>query len=280
MVCAETSTAGARARPDMAPGMANVLGLQRLAGNAAVAHLLPKLPVQRTCECGGGGCSSCAEEQDAMGEKGVAAEDGGRIGEESGEESQPLPVSTTGGQRAELPGTARSCPTNVAIPASKGPVVRDASGTVGERFTMRAEWQSAPYRGESSYCAAECGEYHQFVRGHMLASSYPDGSNPNDVSPTMFGGQKLDPVQYKEDGRTGNPAARYGHRDEPTTMNEQYLPDRKTGPTYKGEDFPSVSTGTWADIDLDFLGKTVDTCAGTDTSTHQWRVAYQGLIRP
>jgi hypothetical protein len=185
-------------------------------------------------------------------------------------------------QSDTLPGAPAACLLQAALPYSRSGILQSATGTVGEQFDVRAEWSSAPAasRGQTSYCAAECGEYHQFIRGHMLSSANKDGSNAKDVSATIFGGQPLDEKVFREDGLAGNPKARYGHRNERQTMNEKYEPDRATGPKYTGMDFPNVSIGTFADIDLTFLGKLVDTCNKTETMSSTWRVQFRGVIRP
>jgi len=151
---------------------------------------------------------------------------------------------------------------------------------VFERFEVRAEWSSAEHRGEASYCAAECGEYHQFVKGYLKTSSNKDGSDLKDVSGKVFGGKPLDEKVFQEDGLDNNPKARYGHRNEKQTMNEKYEPDRATGTKYVGKDAPGVHIGTFADFDLTFIGKLVDTCQGTETVSDPWRVFYRGVIRP
>jgi hypothetical protein len=169
-----------------------------------------------------------------------------------------------------------------ALPYARSGIKRDSLGTVGESFEVRVEWDSAPAagRGEASYCAAECGEYHQFVKGHALASPNADGSDLKDVSAKLFGGQALDENQFKEDGLDRDPAARYGHRREPQRTSERYEPDRATGTRYIGQDFPKISTGTFADLDLTFRGDVVDTCKNRVTDSGTWRVQYRGVIRP
>ncbi len=181
-----------------------------------------------------------------------------------------------------LPGAPSACVVNAALPYSRSGILRSSTGTVGEQFEVRVEWSSAPAvsRGETSYCAAECGEYHQFIKGHLWSSAEKDGSNLTDVSGKVFGGLPLDANVFHEDGLDRNPKARYGHRKEPQTMDEEYKPNRTAGPKYFGRDFPNVSIGTFADIDLTFLGKLVDTCNGTESSSDPWRVQYRGVIRP
>ena len=205
---------------------------------------------------------------------------------ENGEaEVQRLPnVSADNNQTSgeDLPGAPSACVLNAALPYAQSGILRALRGTVGEKFEIRAEWSNTPKssRGETSYCAAECGEYHQFLKGHMLSSSNEDGSDLTDVSPRLFGGQKLDENSFQEDGSDRNPNARYGHRKEPQTMDEDYKPNRMIGSKYFGRDFPNVSTGTVADIDLTFLGKLVDTCNRTEDQSATWRVQFRGVIRP
>ncbi len=181
-----------------------------------------------------------------------------------------------------LPGSPNACVVTATLPSDRSGILRSANGTVGERFEVAVEWQSAPEvgRGDASYCAAECGEYHQFVKGHALSSANEDGHDLTDVSAKLFGGLRLDENQFQEDGLDDNPNARYGHRSEPQTMNEKYEPNRATGTKYTGKDFPNVSIGTFADIDLTFRGDVVDICNQTLTSSKIWRVQYRGKIRP
>jgi hypothetical protein len=182
-----------------------------------------------------------------------------------------------------LPGAPTACLVQAELPYSRSGIIRSSTGEVGERFEVRAEWSSAPpaSRGESSYCAAECGEYHQFIKGHMRSSSNQDGSDLTDVGIKLFGGLALDEKQFREDGRDTNPDARYGHRSEKQTMDEKYEPDRLTGTKYIGKDFPRVMIGTFADIDITFRGDIVDTCNNDKTlMSDTWRVQYRGVIRP
>ncbi|MBC7823492.1 MAG: DUF4157 domain-containing protein [Candidatus Parcubacteria bacterium] len=188
--------------------------------------------------------------------------------------------ATTQGE--DLPGAPSACIPSAALPYARSGILRGLGGTVGEKFEIRAEWSSTPRssRGKTSYCAAECGEYHQFIKGHMLSSPNKDGSNLTDVSPRSFSGQKINENSFQEDGLDGNPSARYGHRKELQTMDEEYKPSRMTGSKYIGRDFPNVSIGTFADIDLTFLGKLIDTCNSTENQSASWRVQYRGVIRP
>ncbi|HEY5114832.1 MAG TPA: peptidoglycan-binding domain-containing protein, partial [Nakamurella sp.] len=158
-----------------------------------------------------------------------------------------IPNQTCDPDRPVPKGTA--CVKSKAVPANRSGIIRPSLGTVGESFEMNVEWSDTPLfnrRPRTSFCAAECGEYHQFVKGHQRTSSNKDGSDLKDVGGTMFGGEKLDENTFREDGLDGKPKARYGHRQEPTTMNEKYEPDRATGNKYFGKDFPNISIGTFA----------------------------------
>ncbi|MDH4607156.1 hypothetical protein [Pseudomonas sp. BN102] len=168
-----------------------------------------------------------------------------------------------------------------ALPFSRSGIIRSSTGSVRESFEVRVEWSnSKDRRKETSYCAAECGEYHQFVKGFMKSSSNKDGSDLKDVSGKVFGGKALDQNNFQEDGLDNDPKARYGHRMEKQTMDESYLPNRATGDKYVGKDAPGVLIGTFADFDLTFVGVLADTCNGTEKVSDPWRVSFRGVIRP
>jgi hypothetical protein len=265
-----------------------LLQLQRLAGNSAVAGLVRARPgqpadnppvVQRACGCGG----DCCAEGEASTEESAPLAPVQREGEAAPPTPpQPAAGGVGGPGKPELPGSPAACVTSALVPSWRSGIIRTVDGTVGERFAVKAEWDSAPFRGESSYCAAECGEYRQYVRGRMLSSSYPDGRDPVDVSPVVADGGKIDPGTFKEDALDGDASRRYGHRDENQKGADRYDPEpRRSGPAYTGQDFPNISLGTWADIDLEFVGKTIDVCnGGKETSSNQWTVKYTGVIRP
>jgi len=205
---------------------------------------------------------------------------------ESGKDSPELTRVISGNAndaiptRGELPGSPSACVVQSAMPYGRSGIIRTPGGSVFENFEVQVEWSSAKFRGEASYCAAECGEYHQFVKGYAKSSSNKDGSDLQDVSAKVFGGKKLDEKVFQEDGLDRNPKARYGHRNEKQTMDEKYEPDRATGTKYMGKDAPGIHIGTFADFDLTFIGKLVDTCKGTETVSDPWRVFYRGVIRP
>jgi hypothetical protein len=180
----------------------------------------------------------------------------------------------------DLPGNPSACVVSAAMPHSRSGIKRTSTGDVFEDFEVRIEWKNDPGSDVQSYCASGCGEYHQFVKGYMKSGSNKDGSDLKDVGGTVFGGVKLDPGTFNEDGLDGKPKARYGHRDEKQTMNESFSPTREHGTLYVGKDSPGVFIGTFADFDLTFVGKLVDRCNGTETESDPWQVAYRGVIRP
>lgn len=193
----------------------------------------------------------------------------------SGQDAQTLQQSLP-----DLPGNPSACVASSLLPAKLDPVKRTSSGSVTQSFEVNVDWKDSPGGDEQSYCAAGCGEYHQFVKGYMKSSSNADGSDLRDVGGKVFDGKPLDPNTFLEDGLDGNKAARYGHRDEKQTMDESYSPTRAHGSKYVGKDSPGVLIGTYADFDLTFVGKLVDRCNGTETTSDPWRVAYRGVIRP
>ena len=139
-----------------------------------------------------------------------------------------------------LPGLPGACVANPGMTLKRSGINRTSTGSVTEDFEVHVEWRdSKQQRKETSYCASECGEYHQFVKGYLKSSSNMDGSDLKDVSGNVFGGTPLDQNSFNEDGIDGNPKARYGHRKEKQTMNESYLPDRATGTQYVGKDSPA-----------------------------------------
>jgi hypothetical protein len=219
-----------------------------------------------------GRCKSSKKTQALTGEPGSEGPESASVMPGQAEDSVPA--------SEELPGSPSACITQSYIPFSRNGLIRSPSGSVTEDFEVRVEWSSAKRHGEMSYCAAECGEYHQFIKGYMKSSPNKDGSDLTDVSGKIFDGKPLDQNVFQEDGLDNNPKARYGHRKEKQTMNEKYEPDRATGTRYVGKDSPGVHIGTFADFDLTFVGKLVDTCNGTETTSDPWRVFYRGVIRP
>jgi hypothetical protein len=136
------------------------------------------------------------------------------------------------------------------------------------------QWRGSPESDRNkpgSYCDCACGEYRQYVKGHLII-------NGNRETWHLWGGAVLEDNVYHEDGLDKNPAARYGHRREPLTMDEDFQPDRENGCTYIGRDFPRVMIGSDTDMLFQFKGQTYDACNDIFGPIHEWEVRYAGPI--
>ena len=170
-------------------------------------------------------------------------------------------------------GTPGACVIREEIPSSRGGLI-NGGGTVGERFQVAIQWRDSPAAQRDqpgSYCDCACGEYRQYVKGHLII-------NGNRETWHLWGGAVLEDNVYHEDGLDKNPAARYGHRREPITMDEEFQTDRENGCTYIGRDFPRVMIGSDTDMLFQFKGQTYDTCNQTFGPIHEWEVRYNGPI--
>lgn len=155
-----------------------------------------------------------------------------------------------------------------------------------ERFEMNIDFESSPY---PTTCAV--GEYRQYVRGefringvmktHLLAD--PNGGPAPAMLPRPAPGATAD--NFLQDGAmlpapTG--AIFYGHRHDVlgnAFTNNQFLPDRLTGCSYRGIDAPGAGSGTGRVISvaLDFLGQAVDSATGGDVlHSASWSVTCGG----
>jgi Domain of unknown function (DUF4157) len=178
------------------------------------------------------------------------------------------------GTSREGGGTPGACVVREEIPASRSGII-NGGGTVGERFQVAIQWGNSPAAARDkpgSYCDCSCGEYRQYVKGHFIV-------NGNRETAHLWGGAVLEDNVYHEDGLDKNPAARYGHRGEPITMDEEYRPDRENGCNYIGRDFPRVMIGSDTDMLFQFKGQTYDTCNQTFGPIHEWEVGYVGPIK-
>lgn len=170
-------------------------------------------------------------------------------------------------------GTPGACVTREEILASRSGIL-NGGGVVGERTTVGIQWRNSPEADRDkpgSYCDCACGEYRQYVKGHLFI-------NGNRETMNLWGGAVLEDNVYHEDGRDKDPTARYGHRREPLKMDEDFQPDRENGCTYIGRDFPRVMIGSDTDMLFQFKGQTYDTCNQTFGPIHEWEVRYNGPI--
>ncbi len=140
-------------------------------------------------------------------------------------------------------------------------------GRMFEAFGMLVEWEHDPARK----CDCRCGEYRQYVKGRYISNGQP-------VAKPLWGGAYLEENVYHEDG--DGKGHRYGRRDDGEFENDVFdSPDRASGCSYKGRDFPSIDgRGSYVDVLLEFKGQTVDVCTNTFGPIHEWKVAFKGRV--
>lgn len=124
-----------------------------------------------------------------------------------------------------------------------------------------------------------CCEYRQEVKGEFKLKG-------KKVNHEMNTGVWLMKNAYKEDGfGTPTPAGtnpHYGHRAEglnPAHDRYSNPANRGAGCNYDGSDAPGwnrIKAGVTYSFELDFRGKIIDTCNGTDVRTHTWDVDCSG----
>jgi hypothetical protein len=257
--------------------------------------------LQRRCACGrhtiaGATCDHCASS--ALQRRHASTAIDGRsahpsteprftkdfTGVRSGTESDDSQARSTPGEPApaiaeqargdEASAGQGMCVVNEQIPRNRSGLI-NGGGQVGERFDVAITWGDslhAPRGAGMSACRCRCGEYRQYVKGHIIINGHKEDL-------PLYGGVLLEDNVYHEDGKYDAPRKRYGHRDEPQTMDEEYLPDRPNGCTYIGRDFPRVMIGSDTDLLFQFKGQTYDTCTNSFGPVHEWEVRYVGPIR-
>jgi len=117
-------------------------------------------------------------------------------------------------------------------------------------------------------CNCSCGEYRQYVRGEFTR-------NGSTVTHPLCG-TNLDPKTYQEDcGRIGGKDYKYGYRSIPFATSKFTDPDQATGCKFAGYDAPGItgSSGDKLGVNLDFIGKLIDTCNGNkELASSSWSV--------
>lgn len=177
------------------------------------------------------------------------------------------------GMSREGEGTPGACVVREDIPMSRSGLL-NGGGTVGERIQVGIEWRDSPEADRhrpGSYCDCACGEYRQYVKGHLIINGQRETWH-------LWGGAILEDNVYHEDGLDRNPDARYGHRRERQTMDEEFSPPRESGCSYIGRDFPRVMIGSDTDMLFQFKGQSYDACNETFGPIHEWEVRYVGPI--
>src|SRR5207249_4351637 len=102
-----------------------------------------------------------------------------------------------------------------------------------------------------TYCDCACGEYRQYVKGHILR-------NGQRFDLELCAGAKLEETVWHEDA---DPSVGLcpGHRDHKENKNDVFdRPNREWGCHYHGTDEPKVpgKPGDMIDVDLRFKGQT------------------------
>lgn len=239
-------------------------------GRKLLAHELAHVVQQRSAGLGS---------DIAIGEAGDAREqEADRAAERIGTDSPAQAQHSLTGARLQRQDLTRSdgrsaCVIRDEIPAAVTPVI-NRHGQIRQTFQMNVDWRDDPPASKqpgTSYCDCACGEYRQYVKGHLII-------NGNRETEYVWGGAVIEENVYHEDGIEGAPAKRYGHRDEPLTMNEEFLPDRAGGCSYRGKDAPGVFIGDQIDVLKQFKGQTYDRCNNTFGPVHEWEFRFVGRL--
>ena len=186
---------------------------------------------------------------------------------------QVMDSTDVSGQTLQLDSTPSdaapgACVTREDIPDNVSPVV-NRSGQIRQTFEMNVDWSNTPPEARkpgTSYCDCMCGEYRQYVKGHLIINGTPEKS-------PLWGGAVLEEDVYHEDG-----PARYGHRNETTAANEKFIPDRASGCSYRGNDAPGVFIGDDIDVLFHFKGQTYDSCNQVFGKAHEWEFKFKGKL--
>jgi len=166
----------------------------------------------------------------------------------------------------------KCCPQTFTVPASRsgnqiidlGPGVRKA----GEAFNMLATF--AEGQGK---CQCACCEYRQYVRGSFKLNGQ--------IVPHPLPSGFLSPINFQEDGVVGIPyGPHFGHRDEIGASDDLYLPTRREGCEYQGNDFPAIRgvPGDTFDFNLEFRGEIIDVCNNVVLQSMTWKVKFSGRL--
>jgi hypothetical protein len=159
----------------------------------------------------------------------------------------------------------RACITNERIPDNQTSF-QIFQGHAADHFEMNIDWNNT-----DSECECRCGEYRQFVKGHI-------NINGKKQPKLLWGGATLEENVYHEDG---DGTTRYGHRNEAETSIDRFIgPDRATGCSYRGRDMPGLEapSGTRLDMSLTFKGQTYDVCQNKFGQIHEWKVEFDDFL--
>ncbi|MFB2976721.1 hypothetical protein [Microseira sp. BLCC-F43] len=234
--------------------------------------------LQRKCACGNsagltGKCTECQNKQLTLQRRSNNQAEPDEVPPIVHEADTVAGMLQRQGSSQDGGGTPSACVVSEEIPTNRSGLI-NRGGTVGERFQMNIDWRdsgSLARRSPTSYCDCSCGEYRQYIKGHVIINGRRETIH-------LWGGAVLEENVYHEDGLERNPRGRYGHRNETQTTDEDFLPDRATGCSYRGRDFPRIMIGSEVDMLYQFKGQTYDSCNQTFGSIHEWEVRYVGPI--
>jgi hypothetical protein len=129
------------------------------------------------------------------------------------------------------------------------------------------------WTNEGTGCDASCGEYRQFVKGHIF-------KNGERFDIGLCGGAKLEENVWHEDGEQPGGFC-YGYRDSRDRNNDKFSnPDRANGTHYQGIDQPQVpgKAGDEIDVAMFFKSQTFDRCRDTFGQIHEWNFVFKGRL--
>jgi len=189
---------------------------------------------------------------------------------------QPTPKQSPADQLQDKPEGQYACVIKEQIPIITTPVAV-FDDVVLMQTDVDIEWQPPASKLEPihaiTYCDCACGEYRQFVKGHMIR-------NGAKVELPLAWGAKLEETVWHEDG---DPAAGLvpGHRDRQESKNDIFdRPNREWGCHYHGKDEPRLpgKRGDMIDVDIAFKGQTYDKCQNKFGQIHEWAFTYKGPL--
>ena len=146
---------------------------------------------------------------------------------------------------------------------------------LGAIFFMIGEFVST---SRIASCTCSCGEYRQFIRGIFKF---------NGVTQTLdLCGTNLDPITFHEDcSIRGGIEHKYGYRAHRSDTSNFTTPNQATGCKFVGSDYPGIkvessgTSGAHLEMDVDFIGKLVDTCNGEkELARSTWSVKGTGIV--
>lgn len=145
-------------------------------------------------------------------------------------------------------------------------------GLVNDYFEMNIDWDKS-----KSNCECGCGEYRQFVKGHIKVNGHP-------IKKKLYDGAVLEENKYHEDADDkGRP---YGHRDDKNISIDKFIDpehkvsDRATACSYRGHDMPGIQIASsfHLDMHLTFKGQTYDRCTNAFGEAHEWETEWNDLV--